>query len=161
MIFDTPLLIAQIAKEAPQLMDKVAVAPVMQGPAGKKGMSAWTNPIMIYKQSKHPAEAKAFLKYFTSPENMRKIYNTGEYGYPVWKSMSDVPYYTKSELSKYVVENLLPYGHDYSYPVGGSPIIPAIEEQWILTDMVIETCISNVPPETAIQNAINKIKQIR
>lgn len=48
--------------------DKIGIVPPLAGPHGDKGTIAWVNNIMIYKQTQHPAEAEAFLRWWSVHE---------------------------------------------------------------------------------------------
>src|SRR6266436_4696521 len=48
----------------PKIADRIGVLKPLTGPHGDQATVAWVNNIMLYKQGKHPAEAKVFLKWW-------------------------------------------------------------------------------------------------
>jgi ABC-type sugar transport system, periplasmic component len=158
MHFDSPAVIAAV--EEAGLSDRVGVLPVLQGPSGDRGTAAWTNPVMIWRQTKHPEQALRWVEYLTRPENLGKLYNSGRYNLPVFRSQFNLPFITSSPVREEAVTKLLPFGHDYSYPGEATPLIPLIEEQYIWTDAVHKMLVEGMSPSDAVKWAATRIRHI-
>jgi multiple sugar transport system substrate-binding protein len=60
------------------LKGKVDVMPPLISPSGDKGTMYWVNSIMLYKQSKNPEAAKAFLEWLS--DNFIELWTKGKCG---------------------------------------------------------------------------------
>jgi multiple sugar transport system substrate-binding protein len=54
----------QIKAQFPNVWAKTGITTIPKGPSGRSSSFAATNPIYIHSQTKYPAEAKKFIKYF-------------------------------------------------------------------------------------------------
>ena len=119
MAFGGGWFAGDIEKNAPEIFKNTGVLPVLIGPGGPQAQHsvAFANPWMIYKQTKHPEEAKTFLKWMMQKENLLKLYASDPGGkWPVYKSMLSDPLYQKNELIKTLAEQVVNNGVDYWYP---------------------------------------------
>lgn len=100
--------------------DIQAVTDLMEAPIGPSGKApknlVWINPIIGFKQTKHPEETKAFIKFWA--ENNLTVYVDGKTGpLPVRKSFLNDPYFTSAWLPVKIVErNLLNTASSPVYP---------------------------------------------
>jgi ABC-type glycerol-3-phosphate transport system substrate-binding protein len=119
MAFGGGWFVADIEKNAKKIAPNVGVLPVLVGPGGAAAQhsGAFANPGMIYKQTKHPAEAKKFLKFMMEKQNLGKLY-ASEPGakWPVYKSQLSDPTYKKDPLVATLAKQVVEQGVDYWYP---------------------------------------------
>lgn len=109
----------------PELKGKIAVMSPIAGPHGNKGVLCWNNNIMIYKDSKHPKEAKAFLKWWS--ENQKVLFTEGHCsGLPVRKSFSEDRYFTQNENVAKILKEYVPIGKSTGTMVAG--LFPELNE---------------------------------
>ncbi len=72
----------------PKIAEKIGVLKPLTGPHGEQGTISWVNNIMLYKQGKHPAETKEFLKWWS--EHEKELWTKGHVTQlPVRKSFTD------------------------------------------------------------------------
>jgi multiple sugar transport system substrate-binding protein len=92
---------------------------VLVGPGGQTAAHSvsFANPWMIYKQTKHPEQAKEFLKWMMKKENLRKLYASEPGGkWPVYKSLTNDPIYQSNEMIQTLAKQSVETGVDYWYP---------------------------------------------
>jgi multiple sugar transport system substrate-binding protein len=143
----------------PDVKDKLAVLEPLAGPHGDKQTLGWVNNIMIYKQSKHPNEAKVFLKWWS--ENNKVLWTEGKSGgFPARKSFTQDPYWQNDPNLKLISEKYLPIlkTTGSKYP-SGFPELNQIEGDGSMTQLV-QKLISGKPAKESMQEAENKIKEI-
>jgi multiple sugar transport system substrate-binding protein len=119
MAFGPGFFANDITKNAPKLAPNVGVLPVLVGPGGQTAAHSvsFANPWMIYKQTKHPEQAKEFLKWMMKKENLRKLYASEPGGkWPVYKSLTNDPIYQSNEMIQTLAKQSVETGVDYWYP---------------------------------------------
>ena len=119
MAFGPGFFANDITKNAPKLAPNVGVLPVLVGPAGQAAAHSvsFANPWMIYKETKHPEQAKEFLKWMMKKENLRKLYASEPGGkWPVYKSLINDPIYTSNQMIQALAKQSVETGVDYWYP---------------------------------------------
>lgn len=149
---------ARLSKNHPEFARNVGVLDTLTGPAGIKAAAGWTNPIMIYRQTKHPIEAKMWVRWFI--KNLDRLYTSGDFAYPCFKSLASLPFYTEDRIRKEMLQKAVPYARDYTYPYHGTPIIPIIEENYVWTDGVLSMFVENKSPQEAVEWIEQKIKEL-
>jgi len=93
----------------PEAREQIGVLPPLSGMHGDKGTVAWTNSIMVYEQTRHYAETKDFLKWWS--RNQKPLWTEGHAGpMPARMSFHKDPYFKDSALRSFIVENYLPLG---------------------------------------------------
>jgi multiple sugar transport system substrate-binding protein len=93
--------------ELPNLKDKIGIMSPLKGPHGETGTINWINNIMLYKDSKHPEEAKIFLKWWS--QNNKDLFVKGKVGqFPVRKSFLSDPSVASDADKKMIIEQWLP-----------------------------------------------------
>ena len=93
----------------PKIADKIGILKPMVGPHGDQGTIFWVNNIMLYKQSKHPAEAKTFLEWWS--EHQIDLWTKGNVTQlPVRKSFAADPSFKANAEMQFIVENYAPVG---------------------------------------------------
>lgn len=136
------------------------------GPSGSKYLTQLdAEPWMIFKDSKHPEEAAAFLKFFYNPQNYIKyIKSVPVHFFPITKTVREMPEYKAiPEFQKWkfwidaqhkVIEN------DEPKPVMITewddlqlPFISEIAGSTILVDMVTDAVVNGKTAEEAAARA--------
>jgi multiple sugar transport system substrate-binding protein len=150
---------ASLPDYVPEVKDKLAVLEPLAGPHGEKQTLGWINNIMIYKQSKHPNEAKVFLKWWT--ENNKPLWTEGKAGgFPAKKSFTQDPFWQNDTNLKLISEKYLPImkitGNKYP---SGFPELNQIEGDGSMTQLV-QKILSGKPVKESMQEAEKKIKEI-
>lgn len=94
----------------PDVAEKIGIVPPYPGPHGDKGTVFWVNNAMIFNSTKHPDEAKAFLKWWTL--NNKPLWTEGHVQtLPVLKSLVDDPGVVKNNANAVnIIQNWLPAG---------------------------------------------------
>lgn len=92
--------------QLPDIRDKLAVLPPLAGPHGDKGTIYWVNNVMVYRQTKHPAETMAFLKWWSA--NQLPLWTEGHCGqFPVRTAFAADPYFVNPN-GKFILEEWIP-----------------------------------------------------
>lgn len=104
---------------------QTAVLPPLKGPHGDLGTVNWVNNIMIYKQSKHPTEAKDFLQWWS--DSQLALWTKGNAnGIPARAEYQKDPYFQGREHVADIIKNYLPVAQPMSATAGGT--FPAMNE---------------------------------
>lgn len=143
----------------PDLKDELGVLEPLAGPHGDKQTLGWINNIMIYKQSKHPNEAKIFLKWWS--ENNKTLWTEGNAGgFPAKTSFTKDPYWNNNANLKMITEKYLPImkitGSKYT---SGFSELNQIEGDGSMSQLV-QKIISGRPIKESMQETTTKIKEI-
>lgn len=153
--FNTPGLPGSL----PDIKDQLAVLEPIAGPHGEKNTVGWVNNMMIYKQSKHPDEAKVFLKWWL--DNNKTLWTEGKAsGFPARKSFTQDPYWQNDPNLKLITEKYLPLvkttGNKYP---SGFPELNTIEGDGSMTQL-LQKILTGRPVKESVQDTDKKIKEI-
>ena len=95
-------------EQGEDFLSKVALMPVLESPSGTKGTLVNLNALMAYKQTKHPEESKAFLKWWS--ENNQELWTVGKCSpFPARQTFFDMKYFQNERLRKSAIDELVPY----------------------------------------------------
>lgn len=147
-------------QQARAILRNTGVLPVLIGPGGRKAQHsvAFANAWMIYKQTKHPVQAKTFLKWMMEKQNLRKIYETAPGGvWPVYKSMLNDRVYRSNPLIHKVAEEETHHGVDYWYPNNKASVGIAALGTSISDDIVNPVLSGSMSPKQALTSAQSKL----
>jgi len=160
MAFGGGWFVGDIKKNAPQLADKIGVLPVLIGPGGKEAQHcvSFANPWMIYNQTKHPEQAKEFLRWMMKKENLQKLYASEPGGkWPVYKSLLDDPIYSEDPITAELAKQVVNQGVDYWYPNNAGAVGIGSMGTGI-ADIIVNPVLSGqVEPEAALADAQEKL----
>jgi multiple sugar transport system substrate-binding protein len=155
--------IGTTAKNARFILQNMGVLPVLIGPGGTKAQHcvSFANPWMIYKQTKHPTEAKIFLKWMMERNNLRKLYES-EPGrkWPVYKSLQNDPAYQSNELTATLAKQVVQHGIDYWYPNNEAAVGIATLGTGIADYIVNPVLTGSRSPQDALRDAQTKLGQL-
>ncbi|MFQ5519817.1 MAG: ABC transporter substrate-binding protein [Candidatus Methylomirabilia bacterium] len=144
------------------------------GPSGSKpAAQVDQEPWMLFKGSKHPEEAKEFLKFFYEDENyLEYIQSVPIHFFPITKSLRKSRLYQNTpmikrwkgwlEVQQYYLDNDLvkPTMVVNWQDLNNKPYLMAILGSGILKDMVMEAVLENVPPEKAAAKAQARAEEL-
>jgi multiple sugar transport system substrate-binding protein len=163
MAFGGGWYIADIQKNAPKLAPNVGVLPVLVGPGGVAAQKsvAFANPWMIYKQTKHPEEAKKFLQFMMKKQNLGKLY-AAEPGakWPVYKSQLNSATFKKDPLVATLAKQVVNQGVDYWYPNNAGAVgIGSLGTG--IADIIVNPVISGKrDPQQALEDAQQRLSPL-
>ncbi len=118
--------------------EQLGVLPPLAGPHGDKATIAWVNNLMVYNQTKHPAETLAFLKWWS--KNQKPLWTVGHNRpMPARKSIAADPYFTGDPLRNFIIANYLPIGKTTGTGAPGIfPQLNAVEGDGVMQSLVQE-----------------------
>jgi multiple sugar transport system substrate-binding protein len=123
----------------PKIGEKIGVLKPLTGPHGEQGTISWVNNIMLYKQGKHPAETKEFLKWWS--EHEKELWTKGHVTQlPVRKSFAADPYFQDNAETKFILENYVPVGK--STATHDTEIFPKLND--VEGEGVMQTLMQNI-----------------
>jgi multiple sugar transport system substrate-binding protein len=123
----------------PNLADKIGVVQPLAGPHGDHATIYWVNNIMLYQQSKHPNEAKAFLEWWS--EHELALWTKGKVSQlPVRASFAKDDYFQSNAEIKFILDNYVPIGETTA--AHATSIFPELNE--IEGEGVMQTLIQNL-----------------
>ena len=146
-------LIARIVNEKPDMMDKVGVLEVLQGPAAKL-TAGFYNPIFVWKYSKAKDAAKTFIKWAIAPGKLEPLYTaaSGQL-WPILKSEYKTGRIAGNRLLTEVATGVVPYTVDFAYPGYGRPEMGVIDGEKMFAAPVNEVVVGKKTPEQAVDDA--------
>ena len=128
-----------LAGRLPKISEKIGLLKPLTGPHGDQGTISWVNNIMLYKQGKHPAEAKEFLKWWS--EHEKDLWTKGHVTQlPVRKSFTADPYFQGDAETKFILENYVPVGK--STATHATEIFPKLND--VEGEGVMQTLMQNL-----------------
>ena len=163
MAFEGGWYIDQLHTDKPDMFNNTAILPVLKGQGAKatQRIVGFYNPWMVYKQSKHPAEAMKFVDFMMQKSSLKTIYDAvgGTKG-SVYKSLRQDPVYQKNAMTKDFAEQVEKYAVDYWYPNNAAAIgIGAIGTG--ITDTIVNPVLTGSrSPEDALKDAQTKLGDI-
>ncbi len=143
----------------PETRANIGILPPLAGPHGDKGTIAWTNSIMVYQQTKHYAETKTFLTWWS--RNQKPLWTEGHAGpMPARKSFAADPYFKDSALRSFIIANYLPVGKTTGANAAGIfPVLNAIEGDGVVQSLTQEI-LQGKDVGPALAKAETKLKEI-
>jgi multiple sugar transport system substrate-binding protein len=148
-----------LGTRVPKFGDKISVLQPMAGRHGDRGTVYWVNPVMLFKQSKHPAEAKVFLEWWS--EHEKDLWLKGHVTQlPVRKSFMADPYFQDNPETKSIIDNYLPLAKTTA--THSTQIFPKLNE--IEGEGVMQTLMQNLlqgkPVDASVKEAASRENSI-
>src|SRR5215469_753033 len=142
-----------------KISDKVGVLKPLIGPHGDQGTIFCVNNIMLYKQGKHPDEAKIFLEWWS--EHEKDLWTKGHVTQlPVRKSFAADPYFQNNAETKFILDNYVPVGKTTA--ALSTEIFPKLNE--IEGEGVMQTFMQNLlqgkDVNASVKQASDRVKSI-
>jgi multiple sugar transport system substrate-binding protein len=122
----------------PQDYQKIAFTTIPVGPSGESGTKTGSGGFFLFNGSKHPEEAKAFIK-FMSREEISKEWSKISGNVSPFKSVASDPELTSMGWYKAVAEQCktaVSYGYDYGYVPGMDSITGSYRISKAVVDVV-------------------------
>jgi len=143
----------------PEMEDKIEVMSPLEGFNGDKGTVMWVNNLMIYKETKHPEEAKTFLKWWS--ENSLPLWKEGNLEQlSARKSFSEDAYFQDNPVTKIVYDEYVPVGKTTgAHTTGAFPELNEIEGEGLMQTLT-QRLIMGEDPVESMEIAEQKIKEI-
>jgi len=143
----------------PGVREQLGVLPPLAGPHGDRGTLGWVNNLMVYNQTKHPAETLAFLKWWS--KNQKPLWTEGHTRpLPARKSIASDPYFTGDPLRNFIIANYLPLAKTTGSNAPGTfPQLNAIEGDGVMQSLVQEI-LQGKEVGPALAKAEGKLKEI-
>ena len=143
----------------PKITDKIGVLKPLTGPHGEQGTIFWVNNIMLYKQSKHPAEAKIFLQWWS--EHEKDLWTKGHVTQlPVRKSFAADPYLQNNPETAFILSNYVPIGKNTA--THAAEIFPKLND--VEGEGVMQTLVQNLlqgkDVNASVKEAADRLKSI-
>lgn len=106
---------------------KIGLLPPPSASHGDKGTIAWVNNLMLYQQTKYPAETKEFLKWWS--KNSLSLFTQGHSrNISTRNSFLTDPYFRDDPIRSAVISSYIPVGKGTGYATPGIfPQLNAIE----------------------------------
>lgn len=162
MIFEGGWFIGQLKSEAPQVFQDSGMLEPLKGQGSKatQRIVGFYNPWLIYKQSKHPEEAKKFVDFMMKKDTLRKIYASVAGKGSVYKSLRNDPLYQVDPLTKEMAAQVEKYAVDYWYPNNKAAVgIGSMGTS--ISDIIVNPVLAGArQPEDALKDAQTQIGQI-
>lgn len=109
----------------PEIADQIGLLAPLVGPHGDTGTVSWVNNVMLYEQSEHKDQARAFLVWWLN--NLLPLWTEGHVTQlPVRQSIASDPYFTGKANLAQILEQWVPVGRSTGFPVAG--IFPQLNE---------------------------------
>lgn len=148
-----------ISARLPKLADKIGILKPPTGPHGDQGTIFWVNNIMLYKQSKHQAEAKIFLKWWS--ENQKELWTKGLLTQlPTRKSFAADPFFQGNAETKFILDTYVPIAKTTAtHATGIFPKLNDVEGEGVLQTLA-QTLLQGKDVDASVKTAAERLKSI-
>ena len=148
-----------LTSRLPKLADKIGILRPPTGPHGGQGTIYWINNIMLYKQGKHPAEAKVFLKWWS--ENQKELWTKGLLTQlPARKSFATDPFFAGNAETKFILDNYVPVAKTTAtHATGIFPKLNDVEGEGVLQTLA-QGLLEGKNVDAAVKTATERLKSI-
>ncbi|MBV8142083.1 MAG: sugar ABC transporter substrate-binding protein [Verrucomicrobia bacterium] len=148
-----------LSRRLPKISDKMGVLKPLVGPHGDQGTIYWVNNVMLYKQGKHPTEAKEFLEWWS--EHEKDLWTKGHVTQlPVRKSFAADPYIAGNAETSFIIENYVPVAKTTA--THATEIFPKLND--VEGEGVMQTLTQNLlqgkDVEASVKEASARLKSI-
>jgi hypothetical protein len=150
-------------------LDKIAAAPIPKVNATdpEQGIETSNIPVIVWKNSKHPEIAKAFVESLYEKEKYIKFLHSVPGGMlPALKDISNDPAYLDNPIIKQfqdtitVINNAVDKGTAIGMEFGPKPEAGIITSQGVIEKMFQEIILKNVPVEEAAKKAEKELNDL-
>jgi len=142
--FNSGFQIGGVKQNSPDLLDKIAAAPIpkINATDPEQGIETSNIPVIVWKNSKHPEIAKAFIE---------SLYEKEKYINPIIKQFHD---------TITVINNAVDKGTAIGMEFGPKPEAGIITSQGVIEKMFQEIILKNVPVEEAAKKAEKELNDL-
>ena len=167
--FNSGFQIGGVKQNSPDLLDKIAAAPIpkINATDPEQGIETSNIPVIVWKNSKHPEIAKAFVESLYEKEKYIKFLHSVPGGMlPALKDISNDPAYLDNPIIKQfqdtitVINNAVDKGTAIGMEFGPKPEAGIITSQGVIEKMFQEIILKNVPGEEAAKKAEKELNDL-
>ena len=167
--FNSGFHISGVEANAPELMDSIAAAPIPKVNAGDPKYGAVTSniPVVVWKNSAHPAECKQFVEFLLQPERYVEFLHSVPVGMlPAMKGITDLPEFQNNEtIQKFqqeteVISEALAIGSGIGMEYGCFPEASILTNQSVIEEMFQDIILNGTPTEQAAKAAEAKLNRL-
>ena len=159
-IINTGSVLWYMRENRPDLLENSIIMAPPKGPAGRFSyVGPWTGGWCLYKSSKNPELAKDLIYYLMKEENYNRYVELGGGALvPVTESAANLDMWDDPFNKAFI--DAVKIARAPGYP--GSATLPALEvlDTAVMTDMVGRVLINGWTPQKAIDEAVDRIKEI-
>jgi multiple sugar transport system substrate-binding protein len=150
---------ATAASQAGDAKSKIGVLPPLKGPHGDVQGLYFVNNIMAYKQTEHPKETMAFMKWWS--DNALALWTDGHVNnLPARQSIAKNPYFTGDPDIKFVLDNYMTGARTLSQMKGGTfPVLNTIDGDGFLWSLV-QAIWQGQPLEGPLDTAQSHLEEV-
>lgn len=162
-VFNPASIFAWLEKNDPTMLKNTAQAPPPSGPAGSfPGIDTWS--WSIFANSQNVDAAKELIKAIMQPDQVEAVYEkVGGRWYPIYHDLTTAPYWKSRPYFDFFPQ-IIKSGRPEWYPAKGSATvvaqISAVDQQFVLADMLQDVLISGTSPADAAKKAQTKMEQV-
>lgn len=167
--FNSGFQIGGVQTNSPDLVDQIDSAPLPTINKGDAPVAGETSniPMVVWKNSKHPEIAKAFIEYLYQPERYVKFLQSVPVGMlPALKEITtNQQFLTDPTIQKFsnsmnIISDAVGRGTAIGMEYGPKPQAGVLASQHIIEDMFHQIILKNVSVEQAAQEAEKKLNEI-
>ncbi len=167
--FNSGFHIGGVKQNSPDLINQIAAAPIpkINPDDPEQGIETSNIPLVLWKNSKHPEIAKAFLESLYEKEKYIKFLHSVPGGMlPVLKDISEDPLYLDDPIIKQfktsidVINKAIDTGTAIGMEYGPRPEAGIITSQAVIEKMFQEIILKNTPVEEAARKAENELNEL-
>lgn len=167
--FNSGFHIGGIQANSPQLIDSIDAYPIPKVKASDKdnGIETSNIPMVVWKNSKHPEVAKAFLEYLYEEDNYVNFLESTPVGMlPTVKGITDLPKYKENETRKKfehaekIILDAVKTGTAIGFENKPSVQAGMMTNQHIIEQMFQEIITKNVDPMEAAKKAEKELNSV-
>lgn len=167
--FNSGFHIGGVKANSPQLLDSIDAYPMPKIKADDKdyGIETSNVPMVVWKNSKHPEVAKAFMEYLYKDKNYLGFLDSTPVGMlPAIKGITELPEYKENETRKKfkhaeeVILNAVKSGTAIGYENGPNVQAGLMTNQHIIEQMFQEIVTNGKDPMEAAKEAEKKLNDL-
>lgn len=146
-----------VYKSGDPVAETLGVMPSISAKAGGTPRTLmWVNPIVAYKQTEHPEEAKTFIKWWL--ENMLPLFTEGGInGYPANKALLSDNFFKEKPYISEAIQNAVPYGTSPAWPSPNLYTAWSVIEGENYLGMALQEIVTGKKDIAAIQDKYQKL----
>ena len=167
--FNSGFHIGGVEANSPQLLESIDAYPIPKVKASDKDQGIETSnvPMVVWKNSKHPEVAKAFLEYLYEQDNYVGFLDSTPVGMlPTISGISDLPAYKENETrqkfqhAEQVINEAVQKGTAIGYENGPSVEAGMLTNQHIIEQMFQDIITNGKDPMAAAKDAEKQLNDL-
>lgn len=143
----------------PELLERTLILPDPAGPAGEINFTNY-EPWVMSAKSQNPEQAKKFLLWLYEPDRQLEYMQLQKgFNFPIYKDHAKDPIWDDPNLQAFLENSSR--SRTGGYPGPNSGWVQEALSQLILPKMMTRILVDDIPIETAIEDAVKQLEQIR